>query len=324
MFTRKVGPIWAPGEEGNQGAGAGAAGDATAGGAAAETGTQNAGDGGAGDSSGSADAGAGTAFAALDEDTRGWLQTKGLGDVQSLAKSARESEKLLGGMVKLPGKDATPEEREAFLNKLGRPEKVDGYQFTPPKDMPEGLPYDGDRAKAFAGVAHKLGITQEQAAGLHDWFMADSVNAFAGMGEAQKAAMQQRGVAETEKLVKEWGPLDGDQARANIEIADKLFTQTPGGQDFLAELQAAGYVGPNKEILSASMAKMFAALGTAIYTEDGVLRGQPDRLGNPFDKKAPSFNLTEAMKIAKEDPDRARSYVTAAGGKPDEWGLKPS
>lgn len=322
MFTRKVGPIWAPGEEGT--AGAGAAGDATAGGAAAETGTQNAGDGGAGDSSGSADAGAGTAFAALDEDTRGWLQTKGLGDVQSLAKSARESEKLLGGMVKLPGKDATPEEREAFLNKLGRPEKVDGYQFTPPKDLPEGLPYDGDRAKAFAGVAHKLGITQEQAAGLHDWFMADSVNAFSGMGEAQKAAMQQRGVAETEKLVKEWGPLEGDTARANFEIADKVFTQVPGGQDFLQELQAIGLVGPNKEILSAPIAKMLANLGTALYTEDGVLRGKPDVIGNPFDKKAPSFNLTEAMKIAKEDPDRARSYVTAAGGKPDEWGLKPS
>jgi hypothetical protein len=322
MFTRKVGPIWAPGEEGNQGAGAEGAGIGAAGGAAAETGTQNAGDGGAGDSSGSADAGAGTAFAALDEDTRGWLQTKGLGDVQSLAKSARESEKLLGGMVKLPGKDATPEEREAFLNKLGRPEKVDGYQFTPPKDMPEGLPYDGDRAKAFAGVAHKLGITQEQAAGLHDWFMADSVNAFASMGEAQKAAMQQRGVAETEKLVKEWGPLEGDTARANFEIADKVFTQVPGGQDFLQELQALNLVGPNKEILSAPIAKMLASLGTALYTEDGVLRGKPDVIGNPFDKKAPSFNLTEAMKIAKEDPDRARSYLTAAGGKPEEFGLK--
>ena len=322
MFTRKVGPIWAPGEEGT--AGAGAAGDATAGGAAAETGTQNAGgDGGAG-AGGSGAGAAGDAFAVLDEGTRGWLQTKGYADVSSLAKAAQEGEKLLGNAVRIPGKDATPEEREAFLNKLGRPEKVDGYQFTPPKDMPEGLPYDGDRAKAFAGVAHKLGITQEQAAGLHDWFMADSVNAFAGMGEAQKAAMQQRGVAETEKLVKEWGPLDGDQARAQFEIADKVFTQVPGGQDFLQELQGLGLVGPNKEILSAPIAKMLASLGTALYTEDGVLRGQPDRLGNPFDKKSPGFNLTEAMKIAKEDPDRARSYVTAAGGKPDEWGLKPS
>jgi hypothetical protein len=322
MFIRKVGPIWAPGEEGNQGAGAEGAGGAGAGGAAAEAGTQNAGgDGGAG-AGGSGAGAAGDAFAVLDEGTRGWLQTKGYADVSALAKAAQEGEKLLGNAVRIPGKDATPEEREAFLNKLGRPEKADGYQFTPPKDLPEGLPYDGERAKAFAGVAHKLGITQEQAAGLHDWFMADSVNAFNGMGEANAAAMQQKATAETEKLVKEWGPLDGDQARAQFEIADKVFTQVPGGQDFLQELQAIGLVGPNKEILSAPIAKMLASLGTALYTEDGVLRGKPDVIGNPFDKKAPSFNLTEAMKIAKEDPDRARSYLTAAGGKPEEFGLK--
>lgn len=323
MFTRKVGPIWAPGEEGNAGGGAegAAAGGAGAAGAG-ETGTQNAGDNGAGASGGSADAGAGTAFAALDEDTRTWLQTKGLADVSALAKSAREGEKLIGGMVKLPGKDATPEEREAFLNKLGRPEKPDGYQFTVPKDLPEGLPYDGDRAKAFAAKAHALGIPQDAAAGLHDWFMQDSVDAFKGMGEASAAAMQERGAAETEKLVKEWGPLDGATAAANFEIADKVFTQVPGGPEFLAELQSLKLVGPNKEILSAPVAKMLAAIGTALYTEDGVLRGKPDVIGNPFDKKGASFNLTSAMQIAKEDPDRARSLMTAAGVKPEEFGLK--
>jgi hypothetical protein len=265
---------------------------------------------------------AGTAFAALDEDTRGWLQTKGLTGVDALAKSARESEKLLGGMVKLPGKDATPEEREAFLNKLGRPEKADGYQFTVPKNLPEGLPYDGERAKAFAVKAHELGIPQDAAAGLHDWFMADSVNAFAGMGEAQKAAMQQKAGAATEALVKEWGPLDGETAQANFEIADKVFTQVPGGQDFLNELKTLGVVGPNKEILSVPIAKMLAAIGTALYTEDGVLRGKTDVIGNPFDKKGTSFNLTAAMQIAKDNPDRAKSLMVAAGVKPEEFGLK--
>lgn len=315
MFIHRVGPVWAPETETG-----GAA--ATTDTAAVTTDTQKAADSGVDNSGGSADDKAGNAFAALDEDTRGWLQTKGLTGVDALAKSARESEKLLGGMVKLPGKDATPEEREAFLNKLGRPEKADGYQFTAPKDLPEGLPYDGDRAKAFAGVAHKLGISQEQAAGLHDWFMADSVNAFAGMGEAQKAAVQQRATAATELLVKEWGPLDGDTAQANFEIADKVFTQVPGGQDFLNELKTLGVVGPNKEILSVPIAKMLAAIGTALYTEDGVLRGKTDVIGNPFDKKGTSFNLTAAMQIAKEDPDRAKSLMTAAGVKPEEFGLK--
>ena len=127
MFIGKVGPTWAPDEEGAGGAGAGGEG-------AGKADTQNAGDGGAGDGGGSADAGAGTAFAALDEDTRGWLQTKGLTGVDALAKSARESEKLLGGMVKLPGKDATPEERDAsirYVMKLGSVDAVTiGYKNT--------------------------------------------------------------------------------------------------------------------------------------------------------------------------------------------------
>jgi hypothetical protein len=320
MFTRTVGtvsPVWAPDGEGDGGAAAAAAAAAAAGG-----GEPKADGGGAAEDKGFV-FDAGKAYEGLEADNLAWLQKNEalLKDPKALAKQAFNQEKLLGNAVRIPGKDATPEEREAFLNKLGRPEKADGYQFTPPKDLPEGLPYDGERAKAFAGVAHKLGITQEQAAGLHDWFMADSVNAFSGMGEAQKAAMQQRGVAETEKLVKEWGPLEGDTARANFEIADKVFTQVPGGQDFLQELQAIGLVGPNKEILSAPIAKMLASLGTALYTEDGVLRGKPDVIGNPFDKKGPGFNLTEVMKIAKENPDQARSLVTAAGGKPAEWGL---
>lgn len=313
MFTRRVGPVWAPETETGSVA-------VTPDTAAVTTDTQKADDSSVvtdpvGDK-------AGTAFAALDEDTRGWLQTKGLADVTSLAKSARESEKLLGGMVKLPGKDATPEERNAFLNKLGRPEKADGYQFTVPKDLPEGLPYDGDKAKAFMQEAHAQGLTQAQAQHFHDWYVKEQVGALGSMGEAQKAATQQKATAATEALVKEWGPLDGDTAQANFEIADKVFTQVPGGQDFLKELQGLGLVGEHKEILSVPIAKMLAAIGTALYTEDGVLRGKTDVIGNPFDKKGTSFNLTEAMRIAKDDPDRARSLITAGGGKPDEWGLK--
>jgi hypothetical protein len=324
MFTRTVGtvsPVWAPDGEGDGGAAAAAAAAAEAAGG----GEPKADGGGAADDKGFV-FDAGKAYEGLEADNLGWLQKNEalLKDPKALAKHAFNQEKLLGNAIRIPGKDATPEEREAFLNKLGRPEKPDGYQFTVPKDLPEGLPYDGERAKAFAAKAHALGIPQDAAAGLHDWFMQDSVNAFKGMGEASAAAMQERGAAETEKLVKEWGPLEGDTARANFEIADKVFTQVPGGPEFLAELQSLKLVGPNKEILSAPVAKMLAALGTALYTEDGVLRGKADVIGNPFDKKGTSFNLTSAMQIAKEDPDRARSLITAAGGKPDEWGLKAS
>ncbi len=319
MFIRKVGPVWSPGEEG---AGAGAAAGEAAAGAEGAAGTQNAGgDGNTEGQNGSANGDAGNAFSVLDEGTRGWLQTKGIADVAALAKSAREGESLLGSAIRIPGKDATPEERDAFLNKLGRPEKEDAYTYTAPKDMPEGLPYDGEKAKAFKSLSHKLGLTQEQSAALHDFYVGEQVGAFKGAAAASGEAMQAKASAATEALVKEWGPLDGDRAAANFEIADQVFQKAPGGPEVLAELKELGLVGPNKEILSAPLAKLMASLGTALYTEDGVLRGKPDVIGNPF-ADGDNFNMTEQMSLVKSDPDRARSLITAAGKKPSDFGLK--
>lgn len=311
MFIRKVGPIWAPENEGAGGAGAGAGGG---------EGNQNAGDNGGAGSEGSEQKAAGEPFAALDEDTRTWLQTKGMTDVAALAKSARESERLIGDRIKIPGKDATQEEKDKFLNLLGRPEKEDDYQFTAPKDLPEGLPYDGEKAKAFKGMAHKLGLNNEQATALHDFYINEQLEGFKGATANEAAKLQAKAESATADLVKLWGPLDGATAAANFEIADKIFTQTPGGQELLAELKELKLVGPNKEIYSAPLAKMLSALGTALYTEDGILRGAPDAVGNPF-AEGEHFNVTQQMQLAKADPERARSLIAAAGKKPSDFGL---
>ena len=52
------------------------------------------------------------------------------GKVSDLAKSYVELEKKLGNMVSMPGKDATDEERKAFMVKMGVPENEDGYKCT--------------------------------------------------------------------------------------------------------------------------------------------------------------------------------------------------
>lgn len=260
------------------------------------------------------------AFADLDADTREWLQKGEHGkDVKLLAKKAYEQEKLLGSTIRIPKEDAPPEEREAFLNKLGRPEKADGYQLEAPKDMPEGLPYDGELAASFKAKAHELGLTQAQAAGLHDMFVSYQTGLFSGALEQQTQQLEQRAAAATEALVKQWGPLDGDTAKKNFEVADQVFRHAPGGQEVLEELKGLGLVGPNKEILSAPLATMFAALGNALYVEDGLLRGDTALVDNPFADE--TSNLTEAMRVAKADPDRARSLIAAAGKKPEAFGL---
>jgi len=261
-------------------------------------------------------------FANLDADTRGWLQKGNLDkDPAALAKKAFEQEKLIGGSIRVPGKDATKEELDAFYGKLGRPDKADAYEFAVPKDLPKDLPYDGNLATSFKQKAFELGLNPTQAAAIHDMFVGYQVDTFGKLSGDAAAKTQERATKAAAELVKLWGPLDGPTAQANLEIADQVFTKAPGGQELLADLKAIGLVGPNKEILSPSIAKFLAGIGTALYTEDGVLRGRPDEVDNPFADGA-SFNATKQMQIYKADPDRARSLIAAAGKKPADFGLQ--
>jgi hypothetical protein len=264
---------------------------------------------------------AGTAYAELDADSREWLQKANLIESPAaLAKHAYNQEKLLGNAVRVPKDDAPQEEKDAFLDKLGRPKTPDEYKFEAPKDMPEGLPYDGELEKRFRSEAHALGLNPAQAAKLRDMFVDYQIGAFNGASSVSKQQIEAKAGKATETLEGKWGPLDGDTAKANFEIADRVFTLAPGGQEVLAELKSLGLVGPNKEILSAPLAFLFASIGT-LYGEDKVLRGKADEAGNPF-ADGSSSNLTLAMKIAKEDPDRARSLISAAGKTPSDFGLK--
>lgn len=305
--------------------GAGAEGGAGAGGA---------GDGAGGGAGGSDDQGQGEAqgvafdpakaYAELDADSRAWLQKNDplFKDPKALAKHAFNQEKLIGSSIRVPGDDATDEEKAAFLDKLGRPKTPADYKLEPPKNLPKELPYDTEFAKAASAKAHELGLSQAQLAGLHDLFVSYQVESFGKLSTQRTEQFKERAQKETEKLVKLWGPLDGEQAQAQLEIADRVFTQTKGGDEFLGALKDAGLVGPNKEILDSRIAPFIASLGSALYVEDGVLRGRADEVGNPFAEGTESFNLTTAMKIAKEDPDRARSLIRAAGKKLSDFGLK--
>lgn len=261
-------------------------------------------------------------FAELPEDTRTWMAKRGIKDPQGAAKLAFEQDKLLGNAIRVPGKDATDEEKEAFLNKLGRPETKDGYEFTPPKDLPENLPYDGERAKDFQGLAHKVGLTKAQAQAVHDWAVANAVNDFSSSSQAAQERNAEVAKGETGKLVKEWGPLDGQQFKANVAFADRALLDV-GGQEAVDEFKRVGLIGEaGNVVLSAPIAKMLSRLGAAIYKEDDVLRGQPDRLDNPFaDGKAK--NVTAQMKMYRENPEQALAFIEAAGKKPEDFGIKP-
>jgi len=147
--------------------------------------------------------------AGLNEDLRGYVQTKGFKDPGSVVDSYRNMEKLLGvkeKLLKLPDKDDDAQGWGEIYNKLGRPEKADEYKIEVPKDFG-----DENFTKWYKETAHELGLSRKQAETLSaKW------NEFVGKGHKEFSdAEAHKAQADAEALQKKWG-----QAHAqNLNIA---------------------------------------------------------------------------------------------------------
>lgn len=90
-------------------------------------------------------------------------------DVDTLFKNYVHAQKRLGESIKIPGKDAAPEELNKFYSKLGVPETSEGYEVTAP-ELPEGLTFDDGMVGDFKKVSHDLKLTPRQVQGVLDWY----------------------------------------------------------------------------------------------------------------------------------------------------------
>lgn len=269
------------------------------------------------------------AFGELDTDTSEWLTRREVKDVPSLVKLAFNSDKMVGEQAKKlgeaiirPGKDAKPEEIEAYREKIGAGKTPDDYVFEAPKNLPENLPYDGERAKGFAALAHKLEMTKAQAQAVHDWAIENGVNDFNNAGSETAKRMEERAKAATAELAKVYGPVDGPQFKVNAAFADKVLSL--GGEKAVEELKELGAIAEIdgvKYVQRPGIFELFAKVGSTLYKEDDVLRGDATSLDNPF-VDGEKENLTEQGRLIKSNPSRALSLIAAAGKKPEDFGLK--
>ncbi len=148
-------------------------------------------------------------------DTKAWAEAKGLqnGSIDNVLGSYHNLEKLMGAdkagrTVTLLGDDATPEARNEFYTKLGRPETGDGYTFK----LDDGA--DTARLDAMRGKAHELGITDAQFSGL----ASADLEYLAG---AQQASADEAVISKADaelQLKKEWGAAY-DVKVAGIDVA---------------------------------------------------------------------------------------------------------
>lgn len=91
--------------------------------------------------------------------------------ITALVESHVSAQKMIGGSLRVPGKDAKPEDvakfKEEAYSKLGRPESADKYNVKLP--VVEGVELTEAQAKTFFPVAHKLGLNDYQVEEILKW-----------------------------------------------------------------------------------------------------------------------------------------------------------
>lgn len=193
----------------------------------------------------------------LSEDLRNDASLQDINDISSLAKGYVSAQRLVGSSIRIPSEDAGQEQLNEFYsklekvpgiarldgsdeakqqlyNKLGRPAEAKDYNL----QLPEGIAADETTLNGFKELAHKVGLSNEQAQNLVQY-------------EAQRVAQynnnmnQQRTHAE-QVLKQQWGN-DYDNRLSGAKAAAKVFLdQYP---DQMTDLMQ-GPAGNNPALLS--------------------------------------------------------------------------
>lgn len=204
---------------------------------------------------------------------------KGLDTVNSLedlTKGYLSGQRMLGNSVRIPGKDAAPEDTKAFHDKLeviggvvripetddqegwnalyakmGRPPTVDEYNYEKPENHPEGMEYSEELQKGFLEMGHKIGLTKQQAHDTLNWYSNMNILGF----EDSETKKEEAGRA----LKVEWGSDYTRRASAARQLIDKY------GNEEINELFDSTGFGNDPRVL-----KMLSNIGMATL-EDSVI-----------------------------------------------------
>jgi len=269
-------------------------------------------------------------LSALSEGNRDFAAANGWETADGLLESYRSLQKSLSTSLRLPGEDASAEDRAAFyadVSKSWIPK--DGYRFKLPESLPESFPYD----QAFAGEAgewfREAGLAPEAAQVLHDKWVGKMAGQFAEHQAAvQEAAQQQAEAAETahRALVREYGDPDSDGYRNAVAKADRaLGTLKTAGVDltgWFAEKGALTRADGNglQQVVDPVAVKLLAFIHDSAFAEDGMRGfGAEGGDGNPFESGNP--DLRQQSQLLESNPLRARQMIVAAGRDPRLFGL---
>jgi len=198
----------------------------------------------------------------IPEDLKGEAMWDQVTELPKFFKNYAHAQRALGGSIKIPGENATTEERTEYLEKLGRPETADAYDFKRPEGLSEGITLDEGFVERLGLTAHQLGLTMDQAHSLFSWHMTEMEQSHAEALSGMSAGM--------EELKSEWG---GAFDR-NLMMARRAIAHL-GGKDVADFFENNPGLGNNPIVV-----KVFAKVGR-MFTEAGTISGDYEGIAAP-------------------------------------------
>jgi hypothetical protein len=197
-----------------------------------------------------------------------------------IAKRFVDAERMIGGSIQLPKKDAKPEDvakwREAQFPKLvaaglvqAPPKAASDYTLTAPEGAP---PLNEQRLAFFTSGFHKLGLTQAQAQGLVELEAQMIAQGVRQVDEGNQAAID--GVRE------KWGPVLFDRRWALANRAIPVLAEAVG----LDVEAVTTYLDATRKGNDPILFQLMAAVGEAL-DEDQFFVGQELGIGTADEAK---------------------------------------
>ncbi len=191
----------------------------------------------------------------IPEDIRQHPSLSPIKDVENLARSYVNAQRLIGAdKVPMPV-NPTDEDLDRIYDRLGRPESPDKYGISP-----DGNIITEERATEYADIAHRLRLTPDQAQGVLDYYRSVAENDLTSMTNANAQALEQSAA----ELQAEWG----DNYDAKIQSAQKVVDQFEAGSIMEMQLADGTKLGNHPEVIRA-FAKI-ADFRQTVTSEDTV------------------------------------------------------
>ena len=177
---------------------------------------------------------------ALPEDIRGEPSLATFKDVQNLAKSYVNAQRMVGkNKVAIPGETSSAGEWEEFWKAAGRPETAKDYGLKRPAEVPEEF-YNAPLAEKAQELFHKIGLSKKQS----DALFAFNTEALVAGLKTQKAEREAAMQGLQDGLHKEWGAAYQEKVHlgnvaieqgvaGNEEFKDRLVERFGNDPDFI-------------------------------------------------------------------------------------------